>query len=326
MRRREFLGAIGGAAFAWPNAVRAQQTGKVYRVGFLGFGTASGWAPRVEALTTGLRELGYVSNANVAFEFRWAETVDRLIELAAELVRIKVDLIFASTSTEVEVARQATTTIPIVFATHADPVGVGHVTSLPRPGGNITGLTVVQADLTSKAIEIFKEAVPHMQLLGVLWSPSAPSYRPTLKAVETATAKLNLDVRMIALRTAEDFESAFTTMAHERAHGFFVSASALTLSQRALLAELGLKYRLPGMFGARDNVASGGLMSYSPDARDLTRRAAIYIDKILRGTNPADLPVEQASRYQLVINLKTAKALGLEISPSVLARADEVIE
>lgn len=326
MKRREFLGAVVGAVATSPPAARAQQAATIRRIGFLGFGTAAGWAPRVEALVAGLRQLDYVAGVNVAFEFRWGETIDRLHEAAADLVRAKVDVIFASTSTEVEVARQATTTIPIVFATHADPVGVGHVASLARPGGNATGLTVVQADLTAKAIEIFKEMVPKVRLLGVLYSPAAPSYRPTLMAVETATKKLELGIRAMAVRTAEDFDNAFATMEQERVQGFFVSASALTLSQRARLAELGLRYRLPGMFGARDNVVSGGLMSYSPNPVELTGRAALYIDKILKGANPADLPVEQASRYQLVINMKTANALGVPVPPMLLARADDVIE
>ena len=327
MRRRAFLfAALAGAAAGHPFASRAQQTRPGHRIGFLGLGTAASWAGRVEVLTKRLRELGYVPGENLAFEFRWAEDVNRLREMAADLVHLKVDLIFASTSTEVEAARQATKTIPIVFATHADPVGVGHVASLPRPGGNITGLTVVQADLTAKAIEIFKEALPQAKRLGVIFSPAAPSYRPTLSAVEAAAASLKLEVRPVPVQGAADFEQAFMTLSQAGADGFFVSASALTLSERAILAELGLKYRLPGMFGARDNVVAGGLMSYSPDAGDLTQRAAIYIDKILRGAEPSNLPVEQSSRYLLVINLKTAKALGFAFPPVMLARADEVIE
>ena len=273
-----------------------------------------------------MHELGYVEGKSIIIEFGWAETVDQLHERAAELVRINVDVIFATSSTEVEAARHATKTIPIVFGTHADPVGTGHVASLPRPGGNITGLSVLQTDLTAKALEIFTEAVPQATRLGVLWNPTAPSHRPTLQAAEAAGSKLGVQLLMVPARTVEDFEGAFATMARERMDGFFVAASTLTLSQRALLAELAVKHRLPSMFGTRDNVEAGGLMSYAPDHRDLTRRAATYIDKIIKGAKPADLPVEQASKYQLLINLKTAKAIGLDVSPMLLARADEVIE
>ena len=325
MRRREFITLLGGAA-AWPLAARAQPAGKVWRIGFLGFGTAPAWAPRVEALRSGLHALGHVEGKTLVIEFGWAQTIDKLHECATELVRINVDVIFASSSTETEAARQATKTIPIVFGTHADPVGTGHIASLPRPGRNVTGLTVVQTDLTAKALEIFKEAVPQATRVGVLFSPAVPSHRTTLQAAEAAGAKLGFQIHEIPARAAEDFEGAFATMLRERVGGFFVAASTLTLSQRALLAELALKHRLPGMFGTRDNVEAGGLMSYAPDHRDLTRRAATYIDKILKGAKPADLPVEQASKYQLVINLKTARALGLEVPPLLLARADEVIE
>jgi len=306
--------------------VRAQQPAKVPQIGFLRFDPASANAGRIEALRAGLRELGYVEGKTIVIEFGWAETVDQLHERAAELVRINVDVIFALSSTETNAARQATKTIPIVFGTHADPVGLGHVASLARPGGNITGLTVLQTDLTAKALEIFKEALPQATRFGVLSSPTAPSHRPTLQAAEAAGTKLRVQLHMVAVRTVEDFEGAFATMARERVGGFFVAASAFTVSQRALLAELALKHRLPSMFGARDNVEAGGLMSYAPDQNDLTRRAAAYIDKILKGAKPADLPVEQASKYELVINLKTAKALGLAIPESFLLRADEVIE
>jgi len=240
---------------------------------------------------------------------------------------MNVDVISATSSTETERARQATNTIPIVFATHADPVGLGHVANLPRPGGNITGLSVVQTELTEKAMEILKETVPHATRFGVLWSPTAPSWRPTLQAAQAAGQKLGVQVEDVSVLTVSDFAGAFATMARDRIDAVFVHSSALTARlDRPLLAELALKHRLPTMFGGRPNVESGGLMSYAPDLLDLTRRSAIYIDKIIKGAKPADLPVEQASRYQLVINLKTAAALGLTIPHSVLMRADEVIE
>ena len=330
MKRRSFITLLGGAAAAstWPLAVRAQQqSAKIARIGYLTFGTAAAAAPRVEAMRAGLRGLGYVEGKNIFIEFRWAESVELLHELAGELAHSNVDIIFATSSTEVEPARQATKTIPIVFATHADPVGLGHVASLARPGGNITGLADLQSDLATKRLAIFKEALPHATRLGVLWSVTAPSYRTVLQAIEPASKTLGVQLQMIQVTDAEDFDGALAAMAREQSDGVFVHASALTTrSHPVLLAELALKYRLPTIFGSRENVVTGGLMSYAPDHIDLTRRAATYIDKILKGAKPADLPVEQASKYQLVINLKTAKALGLAIPESFLLRADEVIE
>jgi putative tryptophan/tyrosine transport system substrate-binding protein len=323
--RREFITLLGGAV-VWPLPLRAQESAQVSRIGVLRSGPASAFAGRAEALRAGLRQLGYVEGKNIVIEFRWAETVDQLPKLAAELVRTNVDVIFAPSSTETEAARQATKTIPIVFGTHADPVGLGHVASLARPGGNITGLTVILTDLAAKGLEILKEAVPGATRIGVLFSPTAPSHRPAVQALETAGEKLGVQLLMAPVRTVDDFDGAFVTMARERVGGFFVPAEALTVSHRARLAELALKHRLPGMFGTRDNVEAGGLMSYGPDLNDLTRRAATYIDKILKGAKPADLPVEEASKYYLIINLKTAKAIGLTISESFLLRADELIE
>ena len=305
---------------------RAQQPAKVHQIGYLIVGSPASWANRVEALRMGLRDLGYVEGKNIAFEFRTAETADQLPELAADLVRLKVDVIFANSSTEVEAARQATKTIPIVFATHADPEGVGHVASLARPGGNITGLSMLLTQLVAKELEIMKQALPHMTRVGVVLTLTAPSHRPASRAVADAAQQLGLQILTVTVRTSEDLDRAFAMMARERVHGYLFVASPLSRSHRTLLAELSLKYRLAGMFGIRENVEAGGLMSYAPDNVDLSRRAATYIDKILKGARPADLPVEQASKYELVINLKTAKALGVTIPPSVLARADRVVE
>ena len=326
MRRREFIKALVGSATVWPFAARAQQSGKVHRIGYLGFGSPASWANRIEALRKGLRELGYVEGKDIVIEFRWAERADRLPDLAAELVRMNVDVIFATSSTETNATRQVTKTVPIVFATHADPVGLGHVASLARPGGNITGLTMLLTDLVAKELEILKEALPHMMRVGVLVTLTAPSHRPALQAAEAAGKKLGVEVYQIPVRSAEDFDRAFATMVRERVDGFLAVASPLTRSQRALLAELLLKHRLPSMFGTKENVEAGGLMSYAPDLLDLTRRAATYIDKILKGSKPAALPVEQATKFELVVNNKTAKALGLNIPESFLLRADQVIE
>ena len=259
MRRREFIGLLGSAT-AWPLAARAQQQTKFARIGYLGFGTPAGDAPRVEALRTGLRDLGYVEGKNIVIEFRRAERIELLHEMAGELARSGVDIIFATSSTEVEPARQATKTIPIVFATHSDPVGLGHVTSLARPGGNMTGMADVQPDLATKRLAIFKEALPHATRFGVLSSATAPSHLPVLQAVEPASQKLGVQLHVLSVAAAEDFERALATMAQERDDGVFILGSALTArSDPVLLAELALKHRLPTMFGVIQNVVAGGL-------------------------------------------------------------------
>jgi len=236
-------------------------------------------------------------------------------------------VIFANSSTQVEAARQATQTIPIVFSNHVDPVGIGHVASLARPGGNITGLLMLLTDLAVKELEILTEAVPHAKRIGVVWSPTTPSHAPALRAIEGAGEKLRVQLVLVDVQAAEDFEGAFATMVREGAGGFLVVPSPLFTSHRTAVAKLALKHRLPGMFGHRDLLGDvGALMSYGADIDELNRRAALYIDKILKGAKSADLPVEQASKYQLVINLKTAKALGLDLPPLLVARADEVIE
>ncbi len=304
----------------------AQQPAKVHQIGYLIFGSPASVARRTEALRMGLRDLGYVEGKNMSIVFRSAETAERLPEAAAELVRLHVDVIFATSSTEVEAARRVTKTIPIVFATHADPVSLGHVASLARPGGHNTGLSNLQTEVVAKGLEIMKQALPHMTRVGVLLTATAPSHRPSLHAAEAAAKQLGLQVVAVSVQTPDDLDGAFARMARERVHGVLAVASPLTRDQRALIAELSLKHRLAGMFGTRENVEAGGLMSYAADFDDLTRRAATYIDKILKGAKPADLPVEQASKYELVINLKTAQKLGITIPPSVLQRADRLIE
>jgi putative ABC transport system substrate-binding protein len=309
-----------------PHATDAQPPGKVVRLGFLRFGPASANAHRVEALRTGLRALGYVEGKNLVLEFRWADTVDQLSAMAAELVRLHVDVIFATSSPEVEAARQATTTTPIVFATHADPVGLGHVASLAQPGGNITGLSSLVTELVTKGLELMTQAVPHMTRVGVLLTVTAPSHRPAAHALEAVAPQLGVQLLPVPVRTPEDLEEAFAMLARERVGGVVVVGSTLAVSYRARLAALALQHRLPSMFTSREYVEAGGLMSYGADLVDLHRRAAAYIDKILKGAKPADLPVEQAAKYQLVINLKTAQALGLTILPVLLFQATEVIQ
>ena len=239
---------------------------------------------------------------------------------------MNVDIIVGTSSTMVEAARQATNSIPIVFFAHADPVGIGHIASLARPGGNMTGLSMLLTEMVAKELEILKELVPDATRLGVLWNPTTPSHAVAVKAVEAAGQRLGVQLRLVPLVTVEDTDGAFASLTGGNVSGFLDVISPLSYSQRARLAEAALRHRLPGMYGSKENVVAGGLISYGADIADLARRAAVYIDKILRGAKPADLPVEQASKYQLFINLKTAKTLGLEIPPTLLARADEVIE
>jgi putative ABC transport system substrate-binding protein len=307
MRRRELIAIAGAGLVAWPLVARAQQQARSARLGYLGFGNPVGAASviRVEALRAGLRDLGYVEGKNLVVEFRWADTIEQLHEAAAELVRMKVDIIYANSSTESEAARRATKTIPIVFSTHFDPVGVGHVASLARPGGNITGMAALGTELAAKQLELLKATVPRVTRFGVLYTSTTPAHRPVLQAAEAARGKLDIQLLTVGVNARADFDGAFEKMAHGRVGAVFVQAAVLTsaISGNALpLAELALKHRLPTMFGNRDNAVAGGLMSYAPNYVDLHRRAAVYIDKILKGAKPSELPVEQVSKFQLVIN------------------------
>jgi putative tryptophan/tyrosine transport system substrate-binding protein len=325
MDRRTFLCGLTLGTLTAPLAAEAQTAAKVYRIGYLIYGSPASVAHRTEALRMGLRDLGYVEGKNIAIAFRSAETADRLSDAAADLVRMNVDVIFATSSTEVEAARQATKTIPIVFATHADPEGVRHVASLARPGGNITGLSLVQTATVTKQLELMTQDL-RLTRIGVLLTLTAPSYRPSSDALDEAAKQLRVHILKVPVRTPDDLDGALVMMTREHMNGFLAVSSPLTRAQRTRLPDLALKYRLPGVFGTKENVEAGGLMSYAPDLVDLTRRVATYIDKILKGARPADLPVEQASKFELVINLKTAKALGLTIPQSVLLRADQLIE
>jgi putative tryptophan/tyrosine transport system substrate-binding protein len=328
MDRRRFLLTSLAGALAAPRAAEAQQPGKVYRVGILTNKASDPAEARLwQAFRSGLRERGWIEGQNILIEFRAAEgNTARLPELAADLVRLKVDLIVARASIWVQPAKEATSSIPIVFLTHADPVGTGHVASLARPGGNITGLAVLMTDLAPKGLELLVSAVPVAKRIAVLWNPDAPSHTPALKALEDAGRPLRVQLQAVGARTAPELEGAFAAMARARAQAVLVLATAIFLAERQRVAELAIKHRLPTMSNFKDAVEAGGLMSYSPNWDDLYRRGAIYVDKILKGAKPADLPVEQATKFELVINLKTAKALGLTIPPSLLARVDQVIE
>jgi putative tryptophan/tyrosine transport system substrate-binding protein len=326
IRRREFIVTLGSAA-SWPLAARAQESSKPARIGFLGLRPASAWTNRIEALWAGLHQLGYVEGKNLVVDYEWAETVDQLPERAAVLVRNKVDLIFAPASTFVEPARRATSTIPIIFASHADPVGVGHAQSLAHPGGNITGFSMLLTELAAKELEILHEAIPAAAEIGVLWNPTTPSHDIALRSVQAAAESLAVRLHPVPTRQIEDFDAALTALTAEHVNCFLALASPVTyLENGERLTQLALQRGFAGMYGFKENVRAGGLMSYSADVNDLYRRSAVYIDKILKGAKPADLPIEQASKYELLINLKTAKTLGLSVPPMLLARADEVIE
>ena len=326
--RRAFLGSVAGGLLTAPVGAQAQQTGKVYRVGILTNKASDPAEARLwQAFRSGLRERGWIEGQNILIEFRAAEgNTARLPELAADLVRLKVDLIVARASIFVQPAKEATSSIPIVFLTHADPVRTGHVASLARPGGNITGLVVLMTDLAPKGLEFLISAVPVAQRIAVLWNPDTPSHTPALKAMEEAGRTLRVQLQAVGARSAAELESAFAAMARARAQAVLVLGAAIFLAERQRVAELAIKHRLPTISDLKEVVEAGGLMSYGADFSDLYRRGAIYVDKILRGAKPADLPVEQATKFELVINLKTAKALGLTIPPSLLQRADEIIQ
>jgi putative ABC transport system substrate-binding protein len=315
------------ALIAVPLAADAQQPAdKVHRIGFLGSATSAGYARQLEALRQGLRDLGYVEGKNFVIDYRWAEgKYDRLPELAAELVRLKVDLIVTHGTPGSRAAKQATSTIPIVMAVSGDAVATGLVQSIARPGENITGATFFYPELNAKRLELVKEAVPHINRVGVLLNPDNPASLLAFKAMEVAARSLKLELHRFPVRGADEFENAFSAMAERQVEAVQIVEEPVPIANAARIANLAMKSRLPAI-GFKEFVESGGLMAYAVDFRDMFRRAAIFVDKILKGAKPADLPVEQATKFELVINLKTAKALGITIPPSILARADEVIE
>jgi ABC-type uncharacterized transport system substrate-binding protein len=325
MRRRELMLLLGGAMTA-PLTAGAQQAGKLYRIVFLGDSPAV-YPDAIEALRQGLRDLGYVEGRNIAIEYRWAEgKPERMRELAEELVRLKVDVILVPGSIYTEAAKRATSTIPIVFLGHADPVATGHATSLARPGGNITGISIMLTEASVKGLELLKQAAPGLARIAVIFDPATPSHGSVLKGVEAAGPLLGLQVQPVAVRSATEFESAFLAIVQGHADAVLVLTTPMFVAGAQPLAELALRHKLLSVFTPRENVEAGGLMSYSPNRADYYRRGAIYVDQILKGANPADLPVQQPTRFQLVLNLKTAKALGLTIPESFLSRVDEVIE
>jgi putative ABC transport system substrate-binding protein len=326
--RRAFLGTLTGSLLTARLAAQGQQAGKVPRIGYLALNPAAN--PHLhEAFRQGLRDLGYVEGRNVVIEYRDAEgKPERLPALAAELVALKVDVLVAQPTVAALAAKQATRTLPIVFPV-AEPVTSGLVTTLARPGGNITGLSSLAPEMAGKGLELLNQAVPEVSRVAVLWDPGAfpeGTTKELRKEVEVAARRLGVRLQFIEARGPEDFDRAFSEMTRARAGALIVLGGSMFFSQRRRLVGLAAKNGLPVVYPARESVEAGGLMAYGPSVPDLFRRAATYVDKILKGAKPGDLPVEQPTKFELVINLKTATALGLTIPPSLLQRADQVIE
>jgi ABC-type uncharacterized transport system substrate-binding protein len=317
------------ALLAAPFAAEAQPAPKVYRVGLLLATTASdaAYTKLVEAFRQGLREVGYVEGRNLVIEYRYAgEQYERLEALARELVQLRVDVIVSHGIPGPLAARKATATIPIVMTSAGDPVAAGLVSSLAQPGGNVTGLSLMSPELGGKRLQLLKEIVPGLALVAILWNGTNPFSSRVVREIEAAAPTLDVQLQSLVVRGPDDFDAALTAAAGGRANALLVVEDPFVVTRRTQIVEFAARIRLPAMYGLKEFVDAGGLMSYGAHFADLYRRAATYVDRILRGSKPADLPVQQPARFEFVINLKTAKALGLTISPSVLARADEVIQ
>jgi putative ABC transport system substrate-binding protein len=328
MDRRTFIGSLAGGLLAAPLAAEAQQTAKIARIGWLGDRPAAG--PRLEGFFKGLRDLDYVEGRNLMIEYRYAEgKPERYPALAAELVALKVDVIVSANTLGTLAAKQATKTIPIVFVGAADPVQSGLVTSLARPGGNATGLSALSPELVGKCLELLAQAVPGVSRVAVLWQPGAQGDRTDkdmLKGADVAARALGMRLQFVEARGPTEFDRAFSDMTRARADALTVLGSAMFNNERRRLVDLAAKNRLPAVYSGRASVDAGGLMSYGPDLADMLRRAATYVDKILKGAKPADLPIEEPREFDFVNNLQTAQALGLTIPPHVLLQATEVIQ
>ena len=311
-----------------PLATEAQQPAKMPRIGYLGFGMSTPENAAVyEPFRQGLRDLGYVEGQNVAIEWRFAEgRPERLPDLARELVRLKVDVIVVPVTSAALAARNATRTIPIVMVAVPDPIGAGLVQSLARPGGNVTGLSFLNPELSAKQLQLLKEVVPKVSRVAVLQDPASVGHRIILKEAEATARALGVELQILGARVPDDFDAAFAAMTRERAGALLVLAHPTFLLYRRRLADLAEKGRLPAMYGNTEHAEAGGLMAYAPSLADNFRRSAVYVDKILKGAKPSDLPVEQPTRFQLVVNLKAAQALGLTIPQSVLIRSDRVVQ
>ena len=325
MKRRQFI-ALTSSVAAWPLAARAQRSAKLPTIGFMGSGTATAQRQWTTTFVRRLGELGWAEGRTIAIEYRWAEgRSERFAEIAAEFVHLKVDIILTHNTPPVLAAKQATSTIPIVFATAGDPVGTGVVTSLARPGGNVTGLSSQQPDTASKRLELLREINPSLHQLAVLADAGNPYTALDVGEIKRAASTLGLEVSTFDIRLAEDIGPAFEAL-KIRAQALYVPPTPIMFGNRDRINALALKARLPTMHGVRDYVEAGGLMSYGPNWPEMWRRSADFVDKILHGAKPGDIPVEQPTKFDFILNLKTAKSLGLTIPPTLLTRADEVIE
>jgi len=327
MDRRTFLGAVACGILAAPHAAEAQQAKKVWRIGFLSSGWPAPGQPTVAAIREGLRERGWVEGQNIIIEYRWAEgSVERLSALAAELVALKVDLIVTSSTPAALAAKRATTQIPIVFGMVSDPVSSGLVASLARPGGNATGWSNILPEMIGKLLGLIREAVPRASRIAVLGDPTNPGKVLELKAIREQARTLGVTIQSVDVPTPGTLDAAFSAMASARPDALITLVDGVTLPHRGRVVEFAAKHRIPAIYQVREFTDAGGLMSYGLNRLSMDRRSGLYVDKILRGAKPADLPVEQPTTFEFVINLKTAKALGLTIPPSLLGRADQVIE
>jgi putative ABC transport system substrate-binding protein len=332
MRRREIISLIAGGAVAWPLIVRAQQAGKIRIIGLLSPTSDEASASSDQAilravLPSALQELGWIEGKNLVIERRYAENrLERLPELAAELIKLNVDVIVGVGTLAPLAAKRATTTIPIVMGAAGDPVGTGLVASLAHPGGNVTGMSLMAPDLGGKRLELLKELLPRLASVAVLWNAANPYPALVFKEVQAAGSTLGIEVQSLEARQPDDFDGAFESVRRQRPDALMTVEDPLTFNYRKRIADFAVGQLLPTLHGVRDFVVAGGLISYGANVADLYRRAAGYVDLILRGAKPADLPVQQPTEFELVINLKTAKTIGLDVPPSLLARADEVIE
>jgi putative ABC transport system substrate-binding protein len=328
VNRRTFVCGLTLATVIAPRAGSAQQAGKAPHIGWLGVTSRGTAEHNVQAFERALGDRGWTTGKNVVIDYRWAEgKYDRLPGLAAELVRLEPQVIVVGPMAAARAAKDATSTIPIVMGTVTDPIGEGLIASLARPGGNVTGLTMTPTwEIYAKQLQLLKEAVPTARRIAFLWSPANVAAPPGVKTAEEAARSLGIELQVVGARAPEEFESAFRTMTDSRAQALLILADGMFFAHRARLAHLAVAHRLPTMLAAKEYVEAGGLISYGTSYPDLFRRAAIYVDRILRGAKPADLAVEQATKFEMVINLKTAKALGLTVPQSLLLRADQIIE
>jgi putative tryptophan/tyrosine transport system substrate-binding protein len=326
MIRRDFITLLGGAA-AWPLAARAQQAGKIPRVGFMGNSTAALEANLVGPFRDGLRELGYQEGRNIVIEYRWAEgNYERFPALVAELLAVPVDVIVTAGTPATLAVKKATSTMPLVMIAVGDPVGTGVVPSLARPGGNITGLSSIAPDLEGKRLELLREVIPNLSHVVLFLNPLNPFHTVSMRQALTAAQALGIKLQPLEVRISGELDGAFAAIVREKPDALLILADRVFLHDRKRMMDFATEHRLPSVNAYRELVEAGGLMSYGPSYEDMHRRAADYVDKILKGTKPGDLPVEQPTKFTLILNLKAARTLGIDVSPMLLARADEVIE